>query len=127
MIARTVMALAAAAMALAGASAAAADAGEGEKVFKKCKACHESEAGKHKVGPSLHGVFGRKAGAAPGFDKYKGLEGADWTWDEAALDAYLQDPKKFTKDKTGKTASMVLKLPKKEERENIIAYLKTLK
>lgn len=128
MLSKTLMALAAiAVMAWAGGTAEAGDAKEGEKVFKKCKACHESEAGKHKVGPSLAGAYGRKAGTAEGFTKYKGLEGADWTWDEVSLDAYLQDPKKFTKEKTGKNAAMVLKLKKKEERADVIEYLKTLK
>ena len=60
----------------------AAIAADGAKVFKKCAACHSTEAGKHKVGPSLAGVVGRKAGTAEGFEKrYKGLKDADWSWD----------------------------------------------
>ena len=114
----------AATVALAGGPALA---DHGEKVFKKCKACHTTTAGKHKVGPSLAGVFGRKAGSAEGFKRYKGLKKADWTWDEASLDEYLKDPKKFTKKKTGKKAAMVLKLKKKKDREHIIEYLKTIK
>ena len=39
----------------------------GKKVFNKCKACHSLKAGKHKIGPSLHQVIGRKAGTAAGF------------------------------------------------------------
>lgn len=114
----------AAAVALAG-GAALAD--HGEKVFKKCKACHTTKAGKHKVGPSLAGVFGREAGTAEGFKKYKGLKGADWTWDDASLDEYLTNPKKFTKKRTGKKSRMVLKLKKKKDREHVIEYLKTIK
>ena len=102
-------------------------ADHGEKVFKKCKACHTIKAGKHRVGPSLAGVFGRKAGTAEGFKKYKGLKGADWTWDDANLNEYLTDPKKFAKKKAGKKSSMVLKLKKKKDREHIIEYLKTIK
>ena len=106
---------------------ASGDAAKGEKVFNKCKACHSTEAGKNKTGPSLHGVFGRKAGTAEGFTRYKGLDGADWTWDEEHLNEYLKDPKKYTKLKNGKSAAMVLKLSKESEREDVIAYLKTLK
>jgi cytochrome c len=110
-----------------GSALAAGDAAKGKKVFKKCKACHTIKAGKHKIGPSLVGVFGRKAGTVKGFKKYKGLKGADWTWDEAILDAYLTDPKKFVKARGGKKTSMVLKLKKKAQRADVIEYLKTLK
>ena len=102
-------------------------ADHGAKVFKKCKACHTTTAGKHRVGPSLAGVVGRKAGSAKGYKKYKGLKGADWTWDAASLDEYLENPKKFTKAKSGKKASMALKLRKKKDREHVIEYLKTTK
>ncbi|MBO6519584.1 MAG: c-type cytochrome [Rhodospirillales bacterium] len=101
-----------------------ATAADGEKVFNKCKACHALEAGKHKVGPSLAGVVGRQAGTAEGFGKYKGLEGADWVWDEAALMGYLEDPKDFVKAKNGKRTSMVLKLRKEEDRKAVIEFLK---
>ncbi|MCH8237141.1 MAG: c-type cytochrome [Proteobacteria bacterium] len=117
----------AAGMALASGSAlAAGDAAKGKKIFNKCKACHSIKAGKNKVGPSLAGVVGRKAGTAAGFKRYKGLKGADWTWDEALLDEYLTDPKKFAKARTGKKTSMVFKLKKAGQRADIIAYLKTL-
>ncbi len=117
------------AVALAGgpAFAAAGDSVKGEKVFKKCKACHSAKPGKHKVGPSLAGVFGRKAGTAAGYKKYKGLKGADWTWDEALLDEYLENPKKFVKKRGAKGTSMAFKLKKAGPRADVIAYLKTLK
>jgi cytochrome c len=111
--------------------AEAADAGnpaKGETLFKsKCAICHETEAGKNKVGPSLHGVVGRKAGTAGGFNLYRGLRDASWTWDEAALNAYLTDPPAYTKDKNGKNATMVLRTGNPQERADIIAFLKTLK
>jgi cytochrome c len=103
----------------------AAIAADGAKVFKKCAACHSTEDGKHKVGPSLAGVVGRKAGTAEGFEKrYKGLKDADWSWDEASLMAYLENPSKFTKAKTGKRSSMGLKLKKEDDRKAVIEYLK---
>ena len=116
------------AVALAGgpAFAGAGDPVKGEKVFKKCKACHSAKPGKHKVGPSLAGVFGRKAGTAEGYKRYRGMKGADWTWDEASLEEFLADPKKFVK-KRGANSSMALKLNKAAQRADVIAYLKTLK
>ena len=121
-------ALAAAALAILPHAALAADAANGERLFKaKCALCHETSAGKHKVGPSLFGVVGRKAGGADGFKLYRGLKDASWTWDETSLDAYLNDPVKYTKDHTGKSPGMVLKTPSAAERADIIAFLKTLK
>lgn len=99
-------------------------AADGAKVFNKCKACHTTEVGQHKVGPSLAGVVGRKAGSAEGYKSYKGLKGADWTWDEEALMAYLEDPSGYTKARTGTASSMSLKLKKEDERKAVIEYLK---
>ena len=106
---------------------AGGDAVRGKKVFNKCKACHSNKAGKHKIGPSLAGVIGRKAGTAKGFKRYKGLKGADWTWDEETLDDYLTNPKLFVKSRNKRKSAMMLKLKKKRDRDNVIAYLKTLK
>lgn len=99
-------------------------AADGEAVFKKCKACHTLEAGKHRVGPSLAGVVGRKAGTAEGYNRYKGLKDADWVWTEDELMAYLEDPTKFTKDKSGQRSAMGFKLKKEDERKAVIEYLK---
>lgn len=106
---------------IAGPSLAFANAEEGAKVYKKrCGSCHSTEAGKHKNGPSLAGVFGRKAGETD-FAKYKGLKGFDVVWDEKNLDGFLANPKKFVGAKT-----MTYKLKKEKERVVIIEYLKTL-
>jgi cytochrome c len=111
------------AMALAATSAFAdGDAAKGEKVFKKkCKACHTVKAGMNKVGPSLAGIVGKKAGMVAGYKKYKGLKGADFVWDDANLDKWLTNPKKFI----GKKTSMSFKLKKADARADVIAYLKT--
>lgn len=128
---RSRCALAAAALAFAFAGAAqaqmpAGDATRGQDVFKKCTACHAVEEGKHKVGPSLHGVVGRQAGTTD-FARYVGLKGADIVWTEENLFEYLADPTAFVKSKTQNPRSgMAYKLPKPEERADVIAYLKTL-
>ena len=111
----------------AGSALAAGDAKKGKKVFNKCKACHKIKAGKHGVGPSLAGIVGRKAGTVAGYKRYKGMKGADWVWNEALLSEYLTNPGKFTKARTGKKTSMVLKLKKQKDRDNVIAYLKAAK
>ncbi|MEX2449670.1 MAG: c-type cytochrome [Rhodospirillales bacterium] len=104
----------------------AGDAAKGKVVFNKCKACHDIRPGKNRVGPSLHGVFGRKAGTAPKYS-YLGLKGADFVWDEPLLMEYLQDPKAFVKKRGQSRTKMIFKLPDKRQREDVIAYLKTLK
>ncbi|MCK5166606.1 MAG: c-type cytochrome [Rhodospirillaceae bacterium] len=102
------------------ASPAFAD-GDGAKVFKKkCKACHAIKAGKNKSGPSLAGIFGKKAGEVKGYKKYKGLKGSSLVWDEKNLDGWLKNPKKFI----GKSTSMSAKLKKEDDRKAIIEYLK---
>jgi cytochrome c len=106
-----------------GAAQAGGDAAKGEKVFKKCKACHTIEdGGKHKAGPNLFGIVGKKAGSTD-FKKYSGLKGSDVVWTEENLDKWLTNPKKFI----GKKTSMVIKIKKPDERMDVIEYLKTQK
>jgi cytochrome c len=100
------------------------DAAKGEKVFKKCMACHTPDATTNKVGPHLGGVIGRKAAAVEGF-KYseamiaKGQEGL--VWDDATLDAYLADPKGYIP----KNKMVFVGLKKPDERADVIAFLKS--
>ncbi|MFT6582352.1 MAG: cytochrome c [Alphaproteobacteria bacterium] len=110
-------------MALSGGAASAADAGKGAKTFKKCKACHSLKAGKKKVGPSLHGVFGNQAAKMKGFKYSKAMKKSGATWDAATLDAFLTKPRKFMKG----TKMAFAGLKKKKDRDNVIAYLMTIK
>lgn len=125
---KTVLTLAAVGMfALAPMQAGAADAAAGEKVFKtKCMTCHLAEPGKHKVGPSLYGVVGRQAGSTD-FKRYVGLKGATFTWTEDKIYEYVADPTKFIRENTDQNRSgMAFKLPDSQQRQDVIAYLKTL-
>ncbi len=56
------------------------DAAAGEKVFAHCAPCHSTKPGENKLGPSLAGVFGRKAGTEPGFSYSSALKGQNITW-----------------------------------------------
>jgi cytochrome c len=99
------------------------DAAAGEKVYLKCKACHENEKGVNKVGPTLKGIVGRKTASVEGFnysDAMKAKGAAGQVWDEATLATYLPDPKAFVPGT--KMAFGGLKKP--EDVANIIAYLK---
>jgi len=106
-----------------GPAVAGGSAAKGEKLFKmRCKSCHSVVPNKHMIGPSLAGVYQRKAGTT-NFKKYKGLKGSKFVWTAENLDKYLQNPKKFL----GKKTAMVVKIKKPNDRTDIITYLKTLK
>ena len=102
---------------------AAADATAGQQVFaSRCGACHATEPGVSKIGPSLAGVFGRKRGTEAGFDYSPALKAAAITWDEKTLDEFIQNP---NADVHG--TKMFVSVPGNDDRQNVIAYLKTLK
>lgn len=107
---------------LAGAGAArAADAAAGERVFLKCKACHQiGEGARIGVGPVLNGVVGRKAGTYPGYNYSEANKNSGLTWDEATLDEYLKNPRA----KVPNTKMIFPGLDKPDDRTNVIAYLK---
>ena len=99
---------------------AAGDADAGKKVFVKCHACHQLVAGKNGVGPSLHGLFGRKSGSAPGYHYSSAMQNKGVVWEEATLKEYLTNPKAFVPG--NKMAFPGIR--KESELENLIAYLK---
>ena len=83
-----------AAVAALAANVARADAQRGEKLFEECRACHATERGVNGVGPALHGVIGRRAGALDDFRYSPALKKSGITWSRQTLDAYVMDPQK---------------------------------
>jgi cytochrome c len=77
------------------ASAQSGDAAKGQRVFnQQCRACHTLEKdGAQTAGPNLHGVFGRKAGMAAGYEFSDAMKKSGIVWDEATMADYNRDPK----------------------------------
>ena len=113
---------------------AAGDPTKGEAEFKKCKACHAvvapdgTEVVKGgKTGPNLHGVVGRKAGAAEGFkfsDALIKLGEAGEVWTTEDLAAYITDPNKYVEEKVGDKklkTKMTFKMAKNQA--DVVAFL----
>lgn len=94
---------------------------KGAKVFKKCKACHKMVAGKHGIGPSLHGIFGQPAAQVAGFTKSsKAMKKSDLTWDQTTLEQFLAKPRKMVKG----TKMSFSGLKKEKDRKAVIAYIR---
>ena len=93
----------------------------GEKVFAKCKVCHQiGEGAKNALGPDLNGVVGRKAGSAPGYNYSAANKNSGLTWDEATLKRYLKDPRGVVPG----TKMIFPGLSNEKDIDNVIAYLK---
>ena len=106
---------------------------KGQKVFKKCMACHAvGEGAKSKVGPPLTDVVGRKAASFEGYKYGKSIiaaSDAGLVWTEEEIFAYLAHPRNYLRakleDKKAKS-KMAFRLKKEQDRADVIAYLKTL-
>jgi len=111
-------------MLLEGTAMAAGDAAAGQVLFKqKCGICHSPVEGQNKIGPSLWGVVGRKAGTLPSYTYSDAMKNANRTWDEATLSDYLTNPRQ----KIPGIKMIFAGLPEESDRQNVIAYLSTLK
>lgn len=99
--------------------AAAQDVTMGERLFRqRCAACHTVEAGQNRIGPSLAGVGGRKAGGVEGARYSQGMRDLGVAWDAARLDTYLANPRAMVPGTT-----MTIAVPNAADRASIIAYL----
>lgn len=110
---------------LSSASGAMAQAApSGETLFKqRCTVCHSNVAGQNKIGPSLAGVVGRKAGSAPGFTAYSTpIKASGLTWTAANLDKFLAKPAGLIPG-----TKMMIAVPDAAQRTALVSYLATQK
>jgi cytochrome c len=104
---------------LTGAAWAAGDAGRGEARFQDCAACHKLEAGANNVGPSLNGIFTRKAGELSDFRYSPALKRSGIVWTPETLDAFLTNPQALVPGNRMPYAGMA----DAGNRADLIAYL----
>ena len=96
------------------------DVASGEKIFKKCAACHSIvKGGKNKIGPALYNVVGRKVGAVSDYKYSKALAGYEKSWTFEELNGYLIKPAKWIKG----TKMAFAGLRKEKDRASVIKYL----
>jgi cytochrome c2 len=113
--------LAAVFTAAAGAARADGDAARGEKKFEECHACHALERDKESVGPSLFGVFGRKAGEGADFRYSPAMKRSGITWTSQTIDAFVADPQATVAANRMPYAGM----PDGGDRADLMAFLQT--
>ena len=111
--------IALAAILLAAPASADGDANKGKKVFNKCKACHNVDSEKNKVGPHLVGLFGRQAGSLEDYSYSDAMASSEIVWSAETLTIYLEKPKDFIPG----TKMVFAGLKKEDQIEDIIAYL----
>ena len=105
--------------AAAGTAHADGDAARGEKRFEECATCHTTERGVNNVGPSLFGVFARKAGEIADFRYSPALKRSGITWTPQSLDNFIADPQKAVPGNRMPFAGM----PDAADRADLVAYL----
>ena len=110
------------ALALPGAARADGDAARGEVKFQDCAACHKLEAGANNLGPSLHGVFTRKAGELADFRYSPAIKRSGIAWTPETLDTFITDPQATVPGNRMPYAGMA----SPSDRADLIAYLQKM-
>ena len=95
------------------------DAKRGQKVFEVCTACHAANGASNEVGPSLRGVFGRKAGSLEDFRYSPAMKRSGITWTAQSLEAFIAEPQKVVPANRMPYDG----LPNARDRADLIAYL----
>ena len=86
-----------------------------------CRTCHSIKEGDHRIGPSLHKIFGSKAGSRPGFNSSGAMKNSGLTWNESTLDKFIENPESVAPNNAMKPYSG---LPDAAARKEIVTYLK---
>ena len=101
---------------------ATGSAADGRREFSRCAGCHSVEPAHNGIGPSLAAIVGRKSATAPGYRYSPALQSANITWNDDTLDRFLSDPQGLVHG-----TKMFGGVPDARQRQNIIAFLDTLK
>ena len=104
---------------------AAEEESDGKVAYNNaCRTCHSFKDGDNRLGPTLHGIVGRKAGSIEGFSFSTAMKGSGITWDEANLSEFIANPDKVVHGNAMKPFGGIADA---SERQKIVDYLKTLK
>jgi cytochrome c len=98
--------------------------GSGQAAFNNhCRTCHTVKEGDNRLGPSLHGIVGAKAGANSAYPNYsQAMKTAGVTWDEATLDRFIADPEAVIPNNNMKPFKGI---PDAAVRKAIVAHMKS--
>jgi len=92
----------------------------GKEIFNRCMVCHSIQAGVNHIGPSLHGVVGRKAGSVPDFSYSTANKKSGIVWTEQKIYDYLKNPQAMVPG----TKMTFPGLPNPQDRADVVSYLK---
>lgn len=107
------------------AAAAPEESEDGKVAFNNaCRTCHSFKEGDNRLGPTLHGIVGRKAGSIEGFQFSSAMKSSGITWDDKNLDQFIANPENVVHGNAMKPFGGVADA---SERAKIVDYLKTLK
>jgi cytochrome c len=97
------------------------DAARGQRLFGNCAACHSLEPNRNMTGPSLLGLWNRKAGSLSSFPRYSpAMKSANIIWDDRTLNDWLKDPQHFIPGNT----MLYPGIPNAQQRADILSFLK---